>query len=111
MILETGEIVVAQTLFFPADGTYAGNLMGFIIMSDKKYTIGGDTALTLDMQLVPQGAPINVCIFPVGDNFTMGYEDAARVVLHLCAMQYSYWCHFNTFPYIEIDTVAKGSFQ
>ena len=36
-----------------------------------------DTALTLDMKLIPLTCPpLLVCHLPIGDNFTMGYEDA-----------------------------------
>lgn len=107
----TVKCVVAQHSSSLPDGTYAGNPMGFIIMSDKNAYYSGDTALTLDMQLVPQGAPISVCIFPIGDNFTMGYEDAARAA-HFVQCSTVIGVHFNTFPYIEIDTVkAKDHFS
>ena len=59
------------------DGSYGGNPMGFLIKTDDtSFYYSGDTALTLDMQLVPKWGKLDFAILPVGDNFTMGYEDA-----------------------------------
>jgi L-ascorbate metabolism protein UlaG (beta-lactamase superfamily) len=84
------------------DGSYGGNPMGFIVIADKNFYYSGDTALTLDMQLVPQSAPVSFCILPIGDNFTMGYEDAARAA-HMISCHTVVGVHYNTFPYITID--------
>lgn len=93
------------------DGSNGGNPMGFVIMADKNFYYSGDTALTLDMQLIPQGSPLSFCILPVGDNFTMGYEDAARAA-HMFSCHTVVGVHYNTFPYIEIDTEkAKDYFE
>ncbi|HMO32038.1 MAG TPA: metal-dependent hydrolase [Lacibacter sp.] len=109
--LFTVKCVVAQHSSSLPDGSYAGNPMGFVIMADKNIYYSGDTALTLDMQLVPQGAPISYSILPIGDNFTMGFEDAAKAA-HLMQCGTVIGVHYNTFPYIEIDTVkAKDHFS
>jgi L-ascorbate metabolism protein UlaG (beta-lactamase superfamily) len=93
------------------DGSYGGNPMGFVISADKNFYYSGDTALTLDMQLVPQGAPLSFCILPIGDNFTMGYEDAARAA-HMMSCHTVFGVHYNTFPYIVIDEeLVKAHFQ
>jgi len=84
------------------DGSYGGNPMGFVVMADKNFYYSGDTALSLDMQLVPQGAPIAFSIMPIGDNFTMGYEDAVRAA-HMISSHTVIGVHYNTFPYIVID--------
>jgi L-ascorbate metabolism protein UlaG (beta-lactamase superfamily) len=84
------------------DGSYGGNPMGFIVIADKNFYYSGDTALTLDMQLVPQSAPVSFCILPIGDNFTMGYEDAARAA-HMISCHTVIGVHYNTFPYIVVD--------
>ncbi|MFN4286376.1 MAG: metal-dependent hydrolase [Lacibacter sp.] len=103
--------VAAQHSSGLPDGTYGGNPMGFVIMADKNIYYSGDTALTLDMQLVPTGAPISYCIFPIGDNFTMGPEDAAKAA-NLVQCNTVIGVHYNTFPFIEIDTVhAKDLFS
>lgn len=85
------------------DGAYGGNPMGFIISAgDESVYFSGDTALTLDMQLVPKWAKLNFSVLPIGDNFTMGYEDAieaARMVQCTTVVG----VHYDTFPYIVID--------
>ena len=85
------------------DGSYGGNPMGFIISSNEKnFYYSGDTALTLDMQLVPKYAKIDFCILPVGDNFTMGINDAlegAKMVNCNTVIA----VHYDTFGYIKID--------
>lgn len=103
--------VTAQHSSSLPDGSYGGNPMGFVVMADKNIYYSGDTALTMEMQLVPQGAPISVAILPIGDNFTMGYEDAARAA-HMIQCGSVVGVHYNTFPYIQIDTMrAKDHFS
>jgi L-ascorbate metabolism protein UlaG (beta-lactamase superfamily) len=107
----TVKCVAAQHSSSLPDGSYGGNPMGFVISADKNIFYSGDTALTLDMQLVPQGAPISYAILPIGDNFTMGYEDAARAA-HMIQCGTVIGVHYNTFPYIQIDTIrAKDHFS
>lgn len=60
----------------------------------------GDTALTLDMQLL-RGA-VDVMLCPIGDNFTMGPEDAARAV-EFVRPAVVVPMHFGTFPVIATD--------
>ena len=91
------------------DGSDGGNPMGFVIMANKNFYYSGDTALTLDMQLIPQGSPISFCILPIGDNFTMGYEDAARAA-HMFSCHTVVGVHYNTFSYIVIDTVKATDY-
>ena len=65
--------------------------------------IAGDTALTWDMKLIPMTCPkLDIAILPIGDNFTMGIDDA------LIASQFIEYdkiigCHYDTFPPIKID--------
>jgi len=60
-----------------ADGTYGGEPGGFVVKSnDKSLYIAGDTAVTMDMMLIPMSTELDAAIFPIGDNFTMGVEDA-----------------------------------
>lgn len=107
----TVKCVTAQHSSSLPDGTYGGNPMGFVIMAGKNFYYSGDTALTLDMQLVPQGAPVSFSIMPIGDNFTMGYEDAVRAA-HMISCHTVIGVHYNTFPYIVIDTEkAKQHFE
>jgi L-ascorbate metabolism protein UlaG (beta-lactamase superfamily) len=99
----TVKCVVAQHSSSLPDGTYGGNPMGFVIMGERHFYYSGDTALTMDMQLVPQHAQTAFCVLPIGDNFTMGYEDAARAA-HMIQCNKIIGVHYNTFPYIAIDT-------
>ena len=95
------------------DGTYGGNPAGFIIMNDEATLyIAGDTAVTMEMQLIPRLYPkLDVAILPIGDNFTMGVSDAV-VAAEMIACDRIIGCHYDTFPYIEIDhDAAKGTFK
>lgn len=93
------------------DGSYGGNPMGFIISAGgQNLYYSGDTALTLDMQLIPRWGKVNFSVLPIGDNFTMGYEDAveaARMVQCTTVVG----VHYDTFPPIIIDREqAKKAF-
>lgn len=94
------------------DGAYGGNPGGFVVQSeDKAFYFAGDTALTLDMQLIPRFARLDLAILPIGDNFTMGYEDAL-IAADFVQCNQVLGIHYNTFPPIEIDTQkAKETFQ
>jgi len=90
---------------FP-DGSYGGNPGGFLIEGEHKVIyIAGDTALTMDMKLIPLKAKLDVAILPVGDNFTMGIDDAI-IASDFIECSKIIGCHFDTFGYIEIDHEA-----
>lgn len=84
------------------DGNYGANPMGFIITGEKNFYYSGDTALTMDMQLVPRWAKLDFAILPIGDNFTMGYEDAIMAA-ELIQCKKIVGVHYDTFGYIKID--------
>lgn len=85
------------------DGSYGGNPMGFVIHNEQQCIyFAGDTALTMDMQLIPAYRRPDVCIFPVGGNFTMDYADAARAA-EMVQCKKVVGVHFDTFGYIKID--------
>src|SRR5690606_24832335 len=87
---------------FP-DGSYAGNPMGFIIISEKKTSYyAGDTALTLDMQLIPELLTLDFVFFPIGDNFTMDADDAIKAC-DFVQCDDVIGMHYDTFGYIKID--------
>ena len=88
---------------FP-DGTYGGNACGFVLMAEERCIyIAGDTALTLDMQLIPRlFPPLDIALLPIGDNFTMGI-DHATIAAEFIECKNIVGCHYDTFPYIEID--------
>jgi L-ascorbate metabolism protein UlaG (beta-lactamase superfamily) len=86
-----------------ADGTYGGEPGGFILSTEgKQIYIAGDTALTMDMKLIPISTSLNLAILPIGDNFTMGVDDAVHASNFVeCDTILGY--HYDTFGYIEID--------
>lgn len=87
---------------FP-DGSYGGNPGGFVIEGEHKNVyIAGDTALAMDMKLIPMRTKLDLAILPIGDNFTMDVEDAIVASDFLdCDKILGY--HYDTFGYIEID--------
>lgn len=89
------------------DGTYGGNPGGFVIWNDDiSFYFAGDTALTLDMQLIPMICPpLDFAILPIGDNFTMGIEDAI-VASDFIQCDRVIGAHYDTFGYIKIDKEA-----
>jgi L-ascorbate metabolism protein UlaG (beta-lactamase superfamily) len=94
------------------DGSYGGNPMGFLIITnDKSFYYSGDTALTLDLQLIPRWAKPDFVILPLGDNFTMGYEDAI-IAAEMIGCKNIVGVHFDTFGYIKIDhEKVKNAFK
>lgn len=85
------------------DGTYTGNPCGFVITMDGKSLYHpGDTGLFYDMKLIGQLNRIDVALLPIGDNFTMGIEDAVRAADYLQAGLYIPM-HYKTFEVIDVD--------
>ncbi len=88
------------------DGSYGGNPMGFVITADKEsFYYSGDTALTLDMQLVPLYKNISFAVLPVGDNFTMDVADAIEAA-KMVKCNKVMGVHYDTFGFIKIDKAA-----
>ena len=91
-----------HTSSFP-DGKYGGQPGGFIIEGEHKTIyIAGDTALTMDMKLIPIQYQLDLAILPIGDNFTMGIDDAI-LASDFVKCDKVLGCHYDTFGYIEID--------
>lgn len=99
-----------HTSSFP-DGSYGGQPGGFIVEGEHKTIyIAGDTALTMDMKLIPLQFKLDLAILPIGDNFTMGVQDAI-LASDFIACDKILGYHYDTFGYIEIDhTDAKQRF-
>lgn len=92
------------------DGSYGGNPMGFLIDTPSKtFYYAGDTALTMDMQLIPRWGKPDFAVLPIGDNFTMGYEDAI-LAAEMIQCTKIVGVHYDTFGLIRIDhdTVKKA---
>ncbi len=87
---------------FP-DGTYGGNPAGFVIEGEhKNIYISGDTALTMDMKLIPMRTKLDLAILSIGNNFTMDVEDAI-IASDFVDCDKVLGVHFDTFGYIEIN--------
>jgi len=85
---------------------YLGNPCGLLITADGKTLYhAGDTALFLDMKLIGELNNIDVAMLPIGDNFTMGVDDAAIAVDFLKA-KLAIPMHYNTFDLIKADPQA-----
>lgn len=86
-----------------ADGTYGGNPGGFVIEGEhKNIYIAGDTALTMDMKLIPLRTKLDLAILPIGDNFTMDIDDAI-IASDFVECDKILGIHYDTFGYIEIN--------
>lgn len=87
------------------DGSYGGNPAGLLFtLEDGVVYFAGDTALTYDMTLLAD-AGIDIAFLPIGDNFTMGPDDALRAVEFLQPKRVVP-CHYNTWPVIAADADA-----
>ncbi|MCI2254318.1 metal-dependent hydrolase [Domibacillus sp. PGB-M46] len=100
-----------------ADGTflYMGMPAGVLIMNEGKTVYhAGDTALFSDMKLIAERHPIDLAFLPIGDNFTMGPEDAA-VAAEFLQAKITVPIHYDTFPPIRqnpadfVSRVQNGS--
>ena len=82
---------------------YMGMPAGILLKAEGKTMYhAGDTSLFGDMELIGKRNDIDVAFLPIGDNFTMGPEDAAYAV-ELLAPKLAVPVHFNTFPAIRTD--------
>lgn len=70
-------------------------------LGETRLYVAGDTALTRDMELLEDG--VDIAVLPIGDNFTMGPEDAARAAM-MIRPRVVIPVHFDTWPLIEQDT-------
>jgi len=87
------------------DGSYGGDPGGFVVEAGgKRIYFAGDTAVFSDMALI--GAMgLDVAILPIGDNFTMGPDDALLALDYLNPKMVIP-CHYSTWPIIEADAAA-----
>ena len=87
------------------DGTYGGDPGGYLLTVDgKNIYLAGDTALFSDMALIG-AAGLDLAVLPIGDNFTMGPEDALAALAYL-KPKAVIPCHYNTWPLIAADAAA-----
>ncbi|SFT87454.1 L-ascorbate metabolism protein UlaG, beta-lactamase superfamily [Selenomonas sp. GACV-9] len=94
---------VRMTMAKHSSGVAGGIACGYVIyMGGLKIYFAGDTALFGDMQLIGRKDEIDYAILPVGDNYTMGLEDAALAAQWLNA-RHVIPVHYNTWPIINQD--------
>jgi L-ascorbate metabolism protein UlaG (beta-lactamase superfamily) len=88
------------------DGAFGGNPGGFVVeTSEGNFYYSGDTALTLDMKLIGETTPLKFAALCIGDNFTMGPDDAVKAAEFVRCNEIL-GVHFDTFPPIKIDHAA-----
>jgi L-ascorbate metabolism protein UlaG (beta-lactamase superfamily) len=85
------------------DGSYGGNPAGLLLTTnnDEKIYMAGDTGLFGDMRLIGEEG-ITLAVLPIGDNYTMGPDDALRAVKMLTP-EHVIPIHYNTFDLIKQD--------
>ena len=85
------------------DNTYAGEPAGVLLTVENKIIYHtGDTGLFYDMKLIGELNKVDLMLLPIGDNFTMGIEDAVKAV-EFVNPKLAIPMHYNTFPVIESD--------
>jgi L-ascorbate metabolism protein UlaG (beta-lactamase superfamily) len=100
------------------DGTFTGPASGVIVTIDGKNVYHcGDTGLFLDMKLIGELTPIDYMLIPIGDNFTMGIDDAVKAVEFVnpkttIPMHYNTWKVISSDPDLfanKLDKIGKQS--
>lgn len=94
---------IRMTLALHSSGVAGGIACGFVIQMDgKTIYFAGDTALFHDMKLIGRKDSIDYALLPIGDNYTMGLEDAALAAQWLNTA-HVIPIHYDTWPVIEQD--------
>ena len=85
------------------DGIYCGEPSGVLLTIDGKTIYHtGDTGLFYDMKLIGEINSVDYMLLPIGDNYTMGIEDAVRAV-EFVKPKIAIPMHYNTYPLIKAD--------
>ncbi|HKC69607.1 MAG TPA: metal-dependent hydrolase [Bacteroidia bacterium] len=85
------------------DGSYGGNPLGFVVESNEgNFYYAGDTALTYDMKLIGDYRHINFAFLPIGDNYTMGVDNAI-IATEFINCKDIIGMHYDTFEVIKIN--------
>ena len=84
-------------------GMYAGNPVGFVIeIGGSTIYHAGDTGLFMDMELIGRRFALDIAMLPIGDNYTMGIDDAV-IAAEMLGAKLVIPMHYNTFPPIAAD--------
>ncbi|MFN3595839.1 MAG: metal-dependent hydrolase [Rubricoccaceae bacterium] len=90
---------------FP-DGTYGGLAAGYLLqMGGKTIYNTGDTCRFAEMAWIGEQYAIDLCLMPIGDDFTMGPDEAVEAA-RMLRPRLTVPLHYNTFPFIETDPDA-----
>ena len=86
------------------EGEALGNPMGVVLtLGGKKVYHAGDTGLFYDMKLIAEmNGPLDAALLPIGDNFTMGIDDAVKAA-ELLGAGLTIPMHYSTFDLIAAD--------
>jgi L-ascorbate metabolism protein UlaG (beta-lactamase superfamily) len=85
------------------EGQYMGEPAGVVMkIIGKTIYHCGDTGLFLDMKLIGELDKIDIMMVPIGDNFTMGINDAVKAV-EFVNPGLAIPIHYDTFPVITAD--------
>ena len=91
---------VRMTMALHSSGVAGGIACGYVIqIGGINVYFAGDTALFSDMKLIGQKDPLDYAVLPIGDNYTMGLEDAALAAQWLNTKNVIP-IHYNTWPVI-----------
>jgi L-ascorbate metabolism protein UlaG (beta-lactamase superfamily) len=95
-----------------ADGTYGGSPMGFLVeVGEGSFYYAGDTALHYDMKLIGDYKNIKFAFLPIGNNFTMGIDNAV-IASNFIRCDTIIGMHYDSFEMIKIDhNEAKRTFE
>jgi L-ascorbate metabolism protein UlaG (beta-lactamase superfamily) len=94
------------------DGASGGNPGSFLIETKEgNFYHAGDTGLMMDMQLIPKLMKLDFALLPIGDNFTMGINEAI-IASDFIECNNIIAMHYDTFGYIVVEKeVAKAKFE
>jgi L-ascorbate metabolism protein UlaG (beta-lactamase superfamily) len=85
------------------DGSNGGNPMGFLLeTTEGNFYYAGDTALHYDMKLIGDYKKIKFAFLPIGNNFTMGIDNAV-IASDFIACERIIGMHYDTYEWIKID--------
>ena len=85
------------------EGVYMGNPAGIVLsLEGKNIYHSGDTGLFLDMKLIGEMNSLDAAMVPIGDNYTMGIDDAVKAIEFLNP-RLAIPMHYGTFGIIEAD--------
>jgi L-ascorbate metabolism protein UlaG (beta-lactamase superfamily) len=99
-------VPAAHGSLFEADPDFSTNPVGFLYRVEGKLVYHmGDTALTADVRLIGELNQVDLLLAPIGDNYTMGPDDALKAV-EFVHPRIVVPMHYDTFDVIKQDAAA-----